>query len=308
MNAGIFDSLTQAFITPIEGGFGILSRYALPLLGVLGLIYLTLRLAEVVIRGGALNDLLATVVWTLVKLGVFYWIIVIFRDLALAALNTFVLWGLAPGGGQFGLSDFLRPSSIVDAGFTAAVPLQDFIVRQTGWASLYNWGQIMMYRAAYVAVIIGFTGMALAVMIALIEMHLAIMAGIVLFPWGILSYTMFLSELAIAWIAAGLVRMFITAGLMGISVPLFALAALPVVAGTDPDIYASVILAVVAVLFAILVWIIPNRAAGMAGRGAALALTGEHIVASGMAGVQGAQFAARAATEVVRGVSQMVRA
>ena len=95
---------------------------------------------------------------------------------------------------------------------------------------------------------------------------------------------------------------------MGISVPLFALAALPVVAGTDPDFYASVILAVVAVLFAILVWIIPNRAAGMAGRGAALALTGEHIVASGMAGVQGAQFAARAATEVVRGVSQMVRA
>ena len=37
----------------------------------------------------------------------------------------------------------------------------------------------------------GFVGMALAVMVALIEMHLAIMAGIVLFPWGILSYTMF---------------------------------------------------------------------------------------------------------------------
>jgi P-type conjugative transfer protein TrbL len=308
MTSGIFDSLTSAFINPIDGGFGILSRYALPLLGLLGLIYLTLRLAEVVIRGGALNDLLVTLVWTLVKLGVFYWIIVIFRDLALAALNTFVLWGLAPGGGQFGLSDFLRPSSIVDAGFTAAVPVQDFIVRQTGWAALYSWGQIMMYRAAYVCVIAGFVGMALAVMVALIEMHLAIMAGIVLFPWGILSYTMFLSELAIAWMAAGLVRMFITASLMGISVPLFALAALPVVTGTDPDFYASVILAVVAVLFAILVWIIPNRAAGMAGRGAALALTGEHIVSSGMAGVQGAQFAARAATEVVRGVSQMVRA
>ena len=79
------------------------------------------------------------------------------------------------------------------------------------------------------------------------------------------------------------------------------------VAGADPDVYGSVILAVVAVLFAILVWIIPNRAAGMAGRGAALALTGEQIVASGMAGVQGAQFAARAAMEVVRGVSPMVR-
>ena len=64
----------------------------------------------------------------------------------------------------------------------------------------------------------------------------------------------------------------------------------------------------VAIVFAILVWIIPNRAAGMAGRGAALALTGEHIVASGMAGVQGAQFAARAGAEVVRGVSQMVKA
>jgi P-type conjugative transfer protein TrbL len=308
MNAGIFDQLTNAFVNPITGGFGILSRYALPLLALLGMIYLLLRLAEVVVRGGALNDLLATFIWTLVKIGVFYWIIVVFRELALAALDTFVTWGLAPGGGQFGLPDFLQPSRIVDAGFTAAVPLQDFIVKQTGWAAVKNWGQIMMYRVAYVAVIIGFVGMALAVMVALIEMHLAIMAGIVLFPWGILSYTMFLSELAIAWIAAGLVRMFITAALMGVSVPLFALAALPIGPGVDPDLYGSLILAIVAVLFAILVWIIPNRAAGMAGRGAALALTGEHIVSTGMAGVQGAQFAARAATEAVRGASQMVRA
>jgi P-type conjugative transfer protein TrbL len=308
MTSGIFDLLTSAFVNPISGGFGVLSRYALPLLGLLGAIYLTLRIAETVVRGESLNDLLATFIWTLVKIGVFYWIIVIFRDLALAALDTFVTWGLAPSGGQFGLGDFLRPSSIVDAGFTAAVPIQDFIVRQTGWAAVKNWGQIMMYRAAYVAVVIGFVGMALAVMVALIEMHLAIMAGIVLFPWGILSYTMFLSELAIAWLAAGLVRMFITAGLMGVSVPLFALAALPIGPGLDPDIYGSIILAIVAVLFAILVWIIPNRAAGMAGRGAALALTGEHIVSSGIAGFQGAQFAARAATEVVRGASQMVRA
>jgi P-type conjugative transfer protein TrbL len=307
MNAGIFDQITSAFVNPITGAFGILSRYALPLLGLMGLIYLLLRISEVVVRGGSLNDLLATFIWTLVKIGVFYWIIVIFRDLALAALDTFVTWGLAPGGGQFGLADFLRPSSIVDAGFRAAVPLQDFIVKQTGWAAVKNFGQIMLYRAAYVAVIVGFVGMALAVMVALIEMHLAIMAGVVLFPWGILSYTMFLSELTIAWIAAGLVRMFITAALMGISVPLFALAALPAGAGADPDIYGSLILGIVAALFAILVWIIPNRAAGMAGRGAALALTGEQIVSSGIAGFQGAQFAARAATEVVRGASQMVR-
>jgi hypothetical protein len=187
------------------------------------------------------------------------------------------------------------------------VPIQDYIVRQTGMAALYNIGQILLYRGAYVGVVLGFVGMALAVMVALVEMHLAIMAGIVLFPWGILSYTIFLSELAVAWITAGLVRMFITAGLMGISVPLFALAALPSVAGADPSVYAAIILAVVAGVFAILVWVIPNRAAGMAGRGAALALTGQQIATSGMAGVQGAQFAAAAMMEIRRGVSQMVR-
>jgi hypothetical protein len=143
--------------------------------------------------------------------------------------------------------------------------------------------------------------------VALVEVHLAIMAGIVLFPWGILSYTIFLSELAVSWIAAGLVRMFITAGLMGISVPLFALAVLPSGAGADPGVYDAIILAVVAVVFAILVWVIPNRAAGMAGRGAALALTGQQIATSGMAGVQGAQFAAAAMMEIRRGVSQMVK-
>ena len=163
---------------------------------------------------------MATLIWTAVKIGVFFWIIVMFREIAVAALETFVGWGLAPGGGQFGLPDFLNPSSIVDAGFVAAVPLQDYIVQQTGWAALFNWAQIMLYRGAYVLVVAGFVGMALAVMVALVEMWLAIMAGIVLFPWGILAQTMFLSELAIAWIAAGLVRMFITAAMMGIGVPL----------------------------------------------------------------------------------------
>jgi P-type conjugative transfer protein TrbL len=307
VNSTVFNDITNAFINPIDGGFGILSQYALPLLGVLGLIYLILILSEAVLRGLSLNDLLANFTWAVIKLGIFYWIIVIFRELALAALDTFVTWGLAPGGGQFGLPDFLNPSRVVDAGFRAAVPLQDFITKQTGWAALFNWPQVMLFRGAYVCVVLGFVGMALAVMIALIEMHLAIMAGIVLFPWGILTQTVFLSELAIAWITAGLVRMFITAALMGMSVPLFALAALPNIPGADPDIYGSVILTVVAVLFAVLVWLIPNRAAGMAGRGAALALTGEHVVSTGVAGFQGAQFAARASAEVVRGVSQMVR-
>ena len=76
--------------------------------------------------------------------------------------------------------------------------------------------------------------------------------------------------------------------------------------GADPSVYGSIILAVVAAVFAILVWVIPNRAAGMAGRGAALALTGQQIAASGMAGVQGTQFAAAAMMEVRRGVSQML--
>ena len=39
----------------------------------------------------------------------------------------------------------------------------------------------------------------------------------------------------------------------------------------------------------------------------ALALTGQQIASSGMAGVQGAQFAAAAMMEIRRGVSQMVR-
>lgn len=308
MDPGIFDKITGAFIQAIDGGFASLSTYALPLLALLGTIYLMLVLSETFLRGGSMNDLFANLLWACVKIGVMYWIIVIFRDLALAALDTFVAWGLVPSGGQFGLPDFMNPSQVVTAGFRAAVPMQDYIVKQTGWAAVKNWGQVLVYRGAYAFVVLGFVAMGLAVMIALIEMHLAIMAGIVLFPWGILSYTMFLSELSIAWIAAGLVRMFLMAALMGISVPLFAWAALPTGPGIDPGFSDSIILAVVAGVFGVLTWVIPNRAAGMAGRGAALALTGEHIVSSGMAGIQGAQFAARAAMEVRQGVSQMLKA
>jgi type IV secretory pathway TrbL component len=144
---------------------------------------------------------------------------------------------------------------------------------------------------------------------------LAIATGSILIPWGVLTQTASLGELSLSWMTAGLVRVLLTALLMSIGVPLFemmTLAVSPRTGGPDPKIYGAVVLAVTALAFMALVWVLPNRAAAIGGRGMALALGGDVLIGGGMAAWSaagaGARYATAAGAGVIRGSSQMVQA
>jgi type IV secretory pathway TrbL component len=154
-------------------------------------------------------------------------------------------------------------------------------------------------------VIVGAYGLiALAVMMTLIEMKLAIATGAVLIPWAILTQTAVLGELSLSWLAAGLVRVLMTATLMAIGIPLFEFLAVP--PGRDPKWVEGVVMAVAAIVFMGLAWVLPSRAASIGGRGMALALGGEVVVHAGLAGFSAARYAYHSGHAVVRGVSQML--
>src|SRR4030095_15832730 len=96
----------------------------------------------------------------------------------------------------------------------------------------------------------------------LIEIKLSIATGAILIPWGVLTQTSTLGELSLSWITAGLVRVLLTSLLLSIGVPLFQMMTLqvsPRTGGADPTIYGAVSLAVTALAFMFLVWILPNR-------------------------------------------------
>jgi len=78
----------------------------------------------------------------------------------------------------------------------------------------------------------------------------------------------------------------------------------PAQGGADPTFYQAVVAAIVALIFAILAWVVPNRAASIGGRG--MALGSDVLVGGGMAGVAGARYAYHPGQAVIRGVSQML--
>jgi type IV secretory pathway TrbL component len=311
MNAGILDLIVGTFVAVLDGAYGTLWRYSIPLLAILGLMYFLIAVGQLVISHYSLAAL-GDVLWVILKWGVVYFVVFfLFDRIWNGAFMTFLQWGLEAGGGAFGLSQFLQPSLVVDAGFVAAVPLYDYIQSFSGFGMAWNIATVLLFLGAYWLIVFAFAVMALHAMMTIIEMKLAIAVGTVLVPWAILTQTAVLGELSLSWMAAGLVRVLLTAALMSIGVPLFETLAFPggspATGGADPTIYQALVVALAALVFAILTWVLPSRAAAIGGRGMALAISGDSLVTGGMAGVSMARYAWHAGAGAIRGASQMLQ-
>jgi type IV secretory pathway TrbL component len=312
MTARILDDITTAFVVTLDGAYATLSRYSLGLLGILGTIYLLLIIARLMTGHASLGETLAGFLWAAIRAGVMVFLVTVLYSLMWnGAFMTFLQWGLEAGGGGFTLDSFLHPSSVLDTGFRAAVPMKDAVDGFLGLGLAWNFPNAAIYLAAYWITIFAFGTMALAAMATIIEMKLAIATAAVLVPWAVLGQTAVLGELSLSWLVAGLVRVLLTAALMSIGVPLFSLLAFPggspLFGGPDPRIYQAIVCAVGAVIFAALAWVLPSRAASIGGRGMALAIGGDVFIGGGLAGVSMVRSAYHTGSAVVRGVSSMLR-
>src|SRR5215813_8369017 len=123
MNSEILNTIVSIFVAALDGAFAALTVYSIPLLSVLGLIYLLLSVGQMAMHSyslAALGDFL----WVVLKIGVVYFFAFVFYDLFWnAAFYSFLQWGLEGGGGGFGFDSFMNPSAILDNGFKAAAPL-----------------------------------------------------------------------------------------------------------------------------------------------------------------------------------------
>ena len=154
-----------------------------------------------------------------IRIGVYYWLCIIFAALSFAAFDSFVQWGTVPSGEAFSGASFLNPSSLVDLGFQATKPIDDALKRM-GWLTGAWLTTYVVYSIAKYVIILAFAFVALHLIMTIIEFQFSVMIGMVLFPWGILAQTAFLSEFALSWIIAGLIRVFLTVAIMAVAVPL----------------------------------------------------------------------------------------
>jgi P-type conjugative transfer protein TrbL len=304
MTATALDTITAAFVSALQGGAETLGAFALPLLGVLAIIAFYTQLGPLLAMGGVgAGDAIASALLLLVRTGIFYWLLVNLSPLATAAFQTFLLWGNTAVGGSVTANTFTTPSTLIDLGFKIGKPLLEF---GSLWQRLTTkWLPVMafLHGLAYYAVLLSFLGVALHLMMTIIEYHMAVLVGAVLMPFGVLQPLAFFGEFSIGWLTGGLVRILVTGAIIGIAVPLFDVLSPTTTAGGDPTVYSSLMMAFTALVFAILSWVVPGRAASIAGRGVSLALHGGAIVAGAAGGLRGV-LAVQAA---IRGISSLLR-
>jgi len=298
------DDITAAFLSALQGGGQTLAAYSLGLLSVVALIAYYREFGARMLQGqGSVSDALGAPLLYLLTVGGYYYGLVHLREIGIAALNTFVQWGVQSGGASFDVALLQRPSFILEIGLKAARPIADW---DTWWSSIKAAVKLTTSPGdaiAYWCILLAFIAMTAHHMMLLIEYHIALMCAAVLLPWGLWSFTAPLAEFSLGWLTGGVVRALVGTAMLGIAFPLFDLLNRP----TDGDVLGlaqTAVLVAGSIIFCVLCWVIPARAAGIAGRGVSLALNGSTLTA---AAATFARFGLMA-TGAVRGVSSLVQA
>jgi type IV secretion system protein TrbL len=299
MDLQFLNDALSAFTQAFDAAATTLVGVGLTLLGVIAVIaWYTSYRYTVFSTGAGLSEAMAGGVLLMITVGVTMWIVTNLPTMTEALFRTFAYWG---SGGRVSPDMLLDPASIVDQGFQQARPIRDFTDRIVSWLKVWDWDTLFLYSLSYYLIVLGFFFVGLTLMVTTIELKLAVMLGAVLVPLAVWQTSAFLAEAAIGWILGGAVRVFVLAALLGIAQPLFARIT-PTLGGGDPDFKSAVLCGFVAILFAIVVWVVPRRAAGLVGSG--LALTGQDVLAGAMTGVRGAMVVVHG---VQRATSTMLR-
>lgn len=296
MNPGNLDLILGIFITMLQGAHAAILPLGMGILAAAAAIELYWGLTQAAMDGYMnYNRLLGRVIELVVCFSVLLYLIQHAMEWSQAGLLTFMQFGFAATGAAGMLTTaFQQPSTVWDMGFILARPLRDFVGDPR---------DMVGYYVAWVIIVLVFLFVALYVLLAQIEFHLAAAASAALLPWGALSHTgMFAWGLA-RWMAGTLVRIFVVCMLVAGGIISFAkFGGLATSSLGNVLVESAWVLVGLSFVFAAAIWTLPSIAAGaVIGGGGGLGVG--HLIATGMVGVSAIQQG----TNVVRGVSNMVR-
>jgi type IV secretory pathway TrbL component len=279
LGLGLVDDITTGFLTAMETGGTALAHFAIPLLAVTATISFYREYGLIVMQGGDLGDALASFLLIVLGIGGYFYLLTFLFPLATAALATVVQWGLAPGGGGLTPDLIRKPSFILEVGLKAAGGVAEFDTWFKAIKSTVKMASHPGDLLAWWAIVLSFMAITGHQMMLVIEYQLAVMCAVVLIPWGLWRSTSGVAEFALGWLTGGLIRALVGTAMVGIALPLFTL--LKVEETGFFTLYETVLLVVGSFLFMLLCFVIPSRAARMAGH-ASLGLTGSTLVAGAM--------------------------
>ena len=290
---GLTTTLTH-FITVFEGGYTRLQPVVNGLLGSLAAIEIVLLGFWWALGGG---EQLTNVIKKILFLGVWLWLTTSFQSTSKAFVGSLIKAGLIAGGNPGGESLLLDPSRIAGYGLKATEALAHALDN----IGITDFGDVLVFGLAYIAIMASFLVMAIQVFIAVLEYYLLAAVVGVLIPFGILPQTKFLAEKAIGAIVSAGIKLMVLAFVMAVTEPV-----LSTIRFSGEEIKLnelwSVLLTCGAIAF--LTWNAPGLAAGLLAGSPSLGAAG--VVQNASAGVMMAAGAAGMAFAATRSAANAV--
>jgi type IV secretory pathway TrbL component len=304
MPSTLIDDLTRGFLDAIQAGGAHLAIYSLLILSLAGTIAYYREYATILMYGTGVGDALAGLVMYAMAAMAYYWVSVNLWSMGLAVLGAAMQWGTEVSGYAFSLDNLSRPSFILDIGMKVAFPSLEFgSWWQKMWATV-NMAVTPIDSIVGWIVVLCFVAVLLHHIMMLVEFFLAMACGYVLIPWGIWTFTAPLAEFAVGWFFGGFIRAFLSMVMVGIGTGVFT-ALQPGGGWALADWWQTLMRAVSALLFAVLCWQVPARAANRVGS-ATLGLTGNIMTSAAMTTARLGMMATGVGGSAIRGVSRMI--
>jgi len=304
----LIDKVVGSFLNAIHAGTLAVAPYGIGALGVLAVIaYGTRQWPLVMSSGAGLGDVLASFLLLVLGLGITLWIVTTIIPMGDALYQAALTIGLTAAGSPVTADQLRSPSFLLSMHKIVTLPLETFILNHTGWAAMWNAPTLLSFWLAELAIYITFVGIALHVALIQIEFYLAILTASVVLPCVVMTSSTFLGEWVVGWVLGCTTRVFLISAIAAIGVPLFQSLALAPAAGASADPTWVEALGVVAgsVLFGILAWFIPGRAANLVGSG--LGLSGSLIAGAAASSTRGLLLLQNLAQQAQRVISPMLR-
>jgi len=303
----LIDRITAAFLAALQAGGQVLAVFMLPILGVCAVIsYYREYSATVMSSGAGLSEGIAHGITLIFAAGGYLFLLTQLFAIANAALDTVFYWGLLGSGNEVTTAQLRAPSFIFEAGLKAAKPIAEFDTWFRAAQSTIRMAAHPGDLIAYWVIVLAFMGITLHHIMMLVEYYLAVMLASVLIPWGIWRATSGIAEFGLGWLTGGLIRALVSTAMIGIATPLFPLLNQPVPDRGFFTFSQTFILVASSLIYLMLCWVIPARAAQLAGQ-ASLGLTGSTLLSGAMTGVRFAMGTAGLASSLSRVISPMLR-
>ena len=256
------------------------------------------------------SDALAGIIKKLLTIGFFVFVIQNYDSLLRAVIEGFIQTGkIASSGSHDAFASVRDPSSIVDAGFFAALPGLDHIRNYSSLGALKNMGDILITGICSLGILLSYFIIAIQVFVTYLEFGMVSTLGLMLIPFGVFKHTSFLAEKLFGAIIAFGIKLMVLGFLVSVTMPVLRQLEVP----PDPTWTQLFNMLVVCMANAALAWHAPGVAAGLLAGGPSLtAATAGSSVAAGAMGFQSGALlsgmAARSPSQAIRASSQIASA